>query len=78
MDDGQRWIDAAGPHGDQWIIEKLAPAATLLQDATPKGFFLGYRDLTDTKPESCSLVIFAGAQKPHNCNEEWIASEWTL
>jgi hypothetical protein len=76
-DEPQGWIDAAGPHGDQWIIEKLAPAATLLQDACPGGFFLGYRDLTDRKPPGCSLVIFAGRSKPHTCNEEWIVTEWT-
>ena len=76
-DEPQQWINAAGPHGDQWIIEKLAPAATLLQDATHPGYFLGYRELTDQKPPGCSLVIFAGRSKPHNCNEQWIASEWT-
>jgi hypothetical protein len=78
VDECPRWISAAGPHGDQWIIEKLVPVATLLQDALRPEFFLGYRDLTDTKPPGCSVVIFAGNQKPHNCNEEWIAREWTL
>lgn len=75
-DEAQNWINAAGPNGDQWIIEKLAPAGTLLQDAMPDHYFLGYRELTDTKPPGCSLVIFAGRSKPHNCNEEWIQREW--
>jgi hypothetical protein len=78
IDDPERWIAAAGGYGDQWIIEKLVPGATLLQDALPDGFFLGYRDLTSLKPPGCSLVIFAGSHKPHNCNEQWIAGEWTL
>lgn len=78
IDDAPRWIDAAGPHGDQWIIETLSPGATLLQDAMPENYFLGYRDLTPVKPPGCSLVIFAGRCKPHNCNEQWIADEWTL
>ena len=77
-DEPQQWINASGPHGDQWIIEKLAPGGCLLQEALPTGYFLGYRELTDAKPPGCSLVIFAGRSKPHNCNEEWIQREWTL
>lgn len=67
----------AGHHGDQKAIEELIPAATILQDVLPPGFFLGYRDLTHVKPPGCSVVVFAGRSKPHNCTEKWIRNEWT-
>lgn len=68
----------AGGYGDQKVIEQLAPAATLLQDVLPTGFFLGYRDLDYHKPDHCSVVCFAGSSKPNNCNKEWIGREWVL
>jgi hypothetical protein len=68
----------AGRYGDQWAIELLWPAATILQDCLPEGFFLGYRDLTEARPEGCSLVIFAGRSKPHTCDHQWIVDAWTL
>ena len=77
-DDAKRWVGMAGPYGDQWIIEKIAPAATLLQDVMPKGYFIGYRELTDTQPPGCAIVAFGGRSKPHNCTEDWIARAWTL
>lgn len=64
------------PRGDQQAIERLAPGATYLQDVTPPGYFLGYRDLTDSKPEGCSVVVFAGSRKPDNCPHQWIKDEW--
>lgn len=72
-----RHVAEAGTYGDQYTIERLAPAATLLQDALPPGFFLGYRDLTGRRPAGCSLVIFAGSSKPHTCDELWIKDAWT-
>lgn len=71
-----RLMAAAGTYGDQHAIEALAPSATILQDVLPPGFFLGYRDLGAAKPEGCSLVIFAGKSKPHNCDEKWIKDAW--
>lgn len=67
---------AAGNYGDQMALQHIRPDATILQDVLPKGFFLGYRNLTHYNPEECSVVVFAGANKPHNCNEQWIAKEW--
>lgn len=72
-----RLMQEAGRYGDQWVIERLHPTATILQDVLPPGFFLGYRDLQTARPEGCSLVIFAGSAKPHNCDEEWIKDAWT-
>lgn len=67
---------AAGNYGDQMALQHIYPDATILQDVLPQGFFLGYRHLTHYKPAECSVVVFAGANKPHNCNEQWIAKEW--
>lgn len=71
-----RLMAEAGTYGDQHAIERLAPSATLLQDVLPPGFFLGYRDLAEARPDGCSLVIFAGNAKPHNCDEKWIREAW--
>lgn len=68
----------AGHYGDQKAIEELIPNATLLQDVLPHGYFLGYRDLKAEKPPGCSVVVFAGNSKPHNCTEKWIKDEWVL
>jgi hypothetical protein len=65
-------------YGDQKVIEELAPAATILQDVTPPGFFLGYRDIAETKPNGCSVVVFAGRSKPHSCETTWIREAWAL
>lgn len=76
-DDRTAWLNLASNYGDQLIIERLAPGATLLQEVMPQNFFLGYRDLTHIKPQGCSIVVFAGRSKPHNCNEQWIKTAWT-
>lgn len=76
--DDYRLMMKAGNYGDQKVLEWLSPAATLLQDVLPQGFFLGYRDLADTKPKECSVVVFAGSSKPHNSNKEWIKDAWAL
>lgn len=69
---------AAGNYGDQVALQHIYPDATILQEVLPQGFFLGYRNLTKFKPDECSVVVFAGANKPHNCNEQWIEKEWAL
>lgn len=69
----------AGKYGDQMVYEWLAPNATLLQDVLPPGFFLGKRDVsahTERKPDGCSVVVFAGRKRPHNCDVPWIRDEW--
>jgi hypothetical protein len=71
-----RWIGLAGIHGDQWVFEGLYPAATILQDVLPPGFFVGYRDFTDRKPDGCAVAVFAGKVKPHDCKIDWIAKAW--
>lgn len=62
--------------GDQEAIEAIYPNATYLQDVTPAGYFLGYRDLTDRKPDGCAVVVFAGSHKPDNCPHQWIKDAW--
>jgi len=74
--DKDRLIDAAGIYGDQWIIERLYPDAVLLQYVVPNGFFRGYRDFTETKPEGCSVAVFAGKHKPHNSEFAWVKEAW--
>lgn len=71
----------AGKFGDQMVVEELLPDATLLQRFLPSGFFLGYRDLPKHKarpPKNCSVVIFAGSAKPHNCGITWVKEAWAL
>jgi hypothetical protein len=71
----------AGKFGDQKAIEELLPNAELLQPILPPHYFLGYRDLPvwqPAPPPECALVIFAGRQKPHNCNTGWVRAAWTL
>lgn len=63
-------------HGDQQAIEQLHPGAVHLQDVMPEGYFIGYRDLSAIKPDGASIVIFAGASKPDNCNHRWVTDEW--
>ena len=63
-------------YGDQWAIEQLHPDATLLQDVVPPGFFIGYRDITPTKPVGASVVVFAGSHKPTSYPYDWIDKEW--
>jgi len=73
------WTKGAGKYGDQWVIERLAPKARILQDACPHGFFLGRREISnhpDTKPDAAAVVIFAGNTKPSNCSVKWIKDEW--
>lgn len=73
-------MDRAGKYGDQKAIEELLPNATLLQPLLHPNFFLGYRDLLNHKaspPDGCSVVIFAGNSKPHNCEIKWVKSAWT-
>lgn len=69
-------IAEAGVLGDQWVIEKFLPGAVLLQRKLPRGFFLGYRDLTETQPAGSSVVVFAGPRKPHNTKFEWVRTAW--
>lgn len=70
------YMNEAGRYGDQKAIEKLLPVAALFQTVLPYGFFLGYRDIDENRPEACSLVIFAGQHKPHNCTTAWIVDAW--
>ena len=75
------WMADAGQYGDQMVIEKLAPGMPLLQSLTPRGYFLGYRELADhrhNRPPGASVVVFAGRNKPHNTDVEWVRREWTI
>lgn len=65
--------------GDQRLIEDLIPDAMLLQEMLPAGFFLGYRDLhhhVAKPPLGCSVVVFAGKNKPDNCQVPWARAAW--
>lgn len=64
------------PKGDQQAIEAIYPDARFLQPDLPPGYFLGYRDLTDKKPDTASVVIFAGRHDPSNTPHEWVRKEW--
>jgi hypothetical protein len=65
-------------HGDQRCIEYLYPAATLLQNVLPKGFFCNYRQLTSHVPKSPAAIInFGGNNKPDNCPIPWLKEAWS-
>ena len=66
----------AGNHGDQMVIEWLYPTASLLQDLLPERFFVGYRDLSNDQVPGCSVLVFAGANKPHDCEVQWVKDAW--
>lgn len=63
-------------YGDQYVIEALAPAATILQEVLPPGFFLHYKRLTDAQPAEAALVIFGGRNKPHDTAIPWVRKAW--
>lgn len=69
------WMRNAERYGDQWIIEQLAPGATLLQDALPEGYFVGYRDLlsfSNAPPRDAAIIVFAGKTKPTDSPLRWV------
>lgn len=71
-----QWITEARQFGDQWIIEKMYGGAVYLQDMLPEGYFLHYRDFTDTPKPDAHILVFAGKSKPMNCKIEWIKKLW--
>ena len=78
-EDPRHYVGKAGPYGDQMAIEWLYPDADILQEHLPPGYFLGYRDLPTYehgKPKHCSVVVFAGDNKPHDCKIEWVQDAW--
>lgn len=64
------------PRGDQQAIEAFYPGAQYLQDLLQPGYFVGYRDLTATKPPGAAVIVFAGSHKPHNSPHQWIKDAW--
>lgn len=67
------------PYGDQGVIEKLVPNATILQRALPSGYFLHYREFglhPHRAPETASLVIYAGKRNPENYGPQWAYQAW--
>lgn len=65
--------------GDQQAIEAFWPNATLLQDALPAGFFLGYRELDrhpSAPPPEAALVIYAGGRTPETTGPAWARGAW--
>jgi hypothetical protein len=69
------WIRKC-PRGDQQAIEALYPGATYLQDVTPRGYFVGRRDFTNSKPKGAAVMVFAGKHKPHNTPHRWLKEAW--
>lgn len=64
-------------YGDQYIIEKLtAGNAILLQDILPAGYFLHYKDFTDEPDPDAAILVFAGKNKPIDCQIPWIKQLW--
>lgn len=67
--------------GDQQLIEDAISNATLLQEVLPAGYFLGYRDLPrypTHAPVGCSIIVFAGRNKPDNCQVPWVGAAWRI
>lgn len=62
-------------YGDQQAIEQLYPNADYIQDFCPPGFFVGYREFTEQKPDG-SIMIFAGKHKPDNSELDWVLQSW--
>lgn len=62
--------------GDQEAVERLFPHASLLQGALPPKFFVGYRDLTEERPDA-AVVVFAGKHKPDNSPYPWVREAWS-
>ena len=71
----QKFMDEC-KYGDQQAIEMLEPNAEYLQHWMPRDFFVGYRELTDDKPENAALVIFAGSNTPEKCKIGWVREHW--
>lgn len=63
-------------HGDQGVFGKLVPNAAFLQSLLPNGYFLHYRDLTQTQPKEAALVIYAGKRNPINYGPPWALKAW--
>lgn len=79
--DREGWIRKAGNKGDQWVIERLFPKASLLQMAMPAGFFVHWRKLADhpsAPPDSAALVIYAGGRTPKSIGPAWAKAAWRV
>lgn len=74
--DRERLMRAADRYGDQWVIERLVPDATLLQDVMPEGFFLNKRDLGPARPDGAAVVVFGGNSRPDNAAQQWVREAW--
>lgn len=74
--DPKKWMSIGHRYGDQYVIERLHPNATLLQDVLPTGYFVGRRDFGDDMPTGAALMIFAGKHKPHNSPHRWVKDHW--
>ncbi len=79
----QQGLMADCEKGDQQAIERLMPDAALLQRVLATqghaGFFLNKRELARhpvCAPAGAAVVVFGGAQRPHNCRVDWVARHW--
>lgn len=74
--DPRKWMSVGHRYGDQYVIERLHPRATILQDVLPAGYFVGRRDFSERVPPEAALMIFAGKHKPHNSPHDWTREHW--
>lgn len=64
-------------YGDQMVIERIFPAASLLQDFLPADFLVSYRAIGEQPLSSKTAVInFGGKSKPDNTRFEWVRQAW--
>jgi hypothetical protein len=63
-------------YGDQRVIEQIYPNATILQDVLPANYMRSYRTLTAKPQPETAIINFGGKSKPHNCNIDWVRSQW--
>lgn len=65
--------------GDQSFIERVYPNARILQNAVPRGFFVGYRNLhhfPKAPPEGAAVIVYAGGRTPLTFGPKWAKKEW--
>jgi len=72
---------SAGNKGDQYVIEKLIPKATILQMVLPPGFFLHWRQFGEhpsKPPEGCAVAVYAGGRNPKTIGPAWARTAWRV
>jgi len=76
FNESRQMMESIGRYGDQMAIERLYPNADLLQSLLPPGYFLNYRNLSESIPPEAAIINFGGRSRPHNCNLAWVQKAW--